>query len=59
MDICEGCQSREGCQSPCNQNILPIGNGREENECPYFDECDRCKKHMANKPLEPTPRARG
>jgi len=42
MDICEGCIDQESCLSMCNENILPTGNGREEGECPYFEDCKRC-----------------
>ena len=49
MDICEGCEEGEDCLSPCNENILPTGTGREETECPYYDDCERCKKYAAEK----------
>lgn len=45
MDICEGCEE-EFCSSPCAQNVLPTGTGREETECPYYDDCERCKKYL-------------
>jgi hypothetical protein len=43
--ICKNCPSRKTCNSLCSINILPIGKGNGEDECPEYDNCKRIKKY--------------
>jgi predicted P-loop ATPase len=45
MDICEGCQARDGCLSPCNRNIPP--DDHEDDGCPDFANCKRIQRWLA------------
>lgn len=43
--ICKNCPCQETCNSPCSINILPIGKGNGEDECPEYDNCKRIKNY--------------